>query len=79
VEEAIAAATINAAVTIRRAETIGSLEPGKAADILVMNVPNYLHLVYHPGVNHVSSVIKEGEVVVEEGRLNYLDTDPTSP
>jgi imidazolonepropionase len=79
VEEAIAAATINAAVTIRRAETIGSLEPGKAADILVMDVPNYLHLVYHPGVNHVSSVIKEGEVVVEEGRLNYLDTDPTSP
>ncbi len=74
VEEAIAAATVNAAVTLRRSGTIGSLEPGKSADFLVLEVPNYLHLAYHPGVNHVDTVVKDGEVVVQDGRLRYLDS-----
>ncbi len=79
VEEAIAAATINGAVTIGRSATIGSLETGKAADILILDAPNFLHLAYHPGANHVATVIKKGTVVVQDGRLNYLDSLPTSP
>jgi imidazolonepropionase len=71
VEEAIAAATINAAVTIGRDRTVGSLEVGKAADLLVLEIPNYLHLAYRPAANHVGTVIKNGEVVVRERRLDY--------
>ena len=71
VEEAISAVTINAAVTIGRNGTTGSLEPGKAADILVLDIPNYLHLAYRPGTNHVAVVIKDGEVVARDGRITY--------
>ena len=79
VEEAISAATLNGAVTIGRSATIGSLDIGKAADILILDAPNYLHLAYHPGANHVATVVKNGSVVVQDGRLNFLDSLPTSP
>lgn len=68
-EEAITAATINAAWSINRADRIGSLEPGKQADIVLFDMPNYLHLPYHFGVNLVRTVIKAGKVVVEDGAL----------
>ncbi len=42
--QAIAAATINAAAAIQRADRIGSLEVGKQADILVLSVSDYRHL-----------------------------------
>lgn len=71
VEEAIVAATLNPAVTIRRNETVGTIEPGKAADILVLDIPGYLHLAYHPGVNHVNTVVKRGHVVVRDRLLSY--------
>jgi imidazolonepropionase len=71
VEEAISAATLNAAVTIGRDDTAGSLEVGKSADLLVLEIPNYLHLAYRPAANHVGTVIKNGEVVVRERRLEY--------
>ena len=71
VEEAIVGATLNAAVTIRRNETVGVLQVGRAADLLVMDVPNYLHLAYRPGVNHVNTVIKNGSVVVRDRLLIY--------
>jgi len=76
VEEAIAAVTINAAVTIGRNGTTGSLEAGKSADILVLDIPNYLHLAYRPGANHVAVVIKEGEVVARDGRVVYEEDSP---
>lgn len=79
VEEAIAASTINAAVTIGRAESIGSLEVGKQADMLMLGVPSYLFLAYHPGVNHVETVIVKGQVVAQDGHVNYLDSQETSP
>jgi imidazolonepropionase len=74
VEEAIAAATITSAVTIGRAATVGSLEVGKTADLIVLDIPNYLHLAYRPAVSHVSTVIKEGVVVVRDGRLEYEES-----
>jgi len=67
--EVLAAATINAAHAIRRGHEIGSIEPGKKADITLFDVPNYMVLQYRYGVNHVHTVIKAGVKVVEGGRL----------
>jgi imidazolonepropionase len=60
--QAIAASTINSAHAIRRADTVGSLEPGKQADLLVLSVPDYRHLGYRFGTNLVKQVIKKGRV-----------------
>jgi len=61
--QAIAAATINAAAAIGAARRIGSLEPGKQADLLVLTVPDYRHLGYRFGGNLVETVIKRGRVI----------------
>jgi imidazolonepropionase len=61
--QAIAAATINAAAAIQRADTIGSLEPGKQADLLILKVADYRHLGYRFGINLVQAVIKRGRSV----------------
>jgi imidazolonepropionase len=63
VDEAIAASTLNAAQSLGRADSIGSLEPGKRADIVVHDVPNRYHLVYRFGVPRVSKVIAGGRLV----------------
>jgi len=60
--QAIAASTINAAQAIRRADRIGSLEPGKQADLLVLAVPDYRQLGYRFGTNLVRQVVKRGQV-----------------
>ena len=60
--EAVAAATINAAAAILRADRVGSLEPGKQADLLILNISDYRHLGYRFGGNLVKTVIKKGEV-----------------
>jgi imidazolonepropionase len=67
--EAIAASTINAAFAINREKEIGSLEVGKKADILILNAPNYESIPYRLGMNVVDAVIKNGKIVVEDGRL----------
>ena len=61
--EAIAAATINAAHAIGVGHQVGSLEAGKKADVLVLDVPDYRHLSYRFGGNLVDRVIKGGESV----------------
>jgi len=68
-EEVLTATTINAAHAIGRANTIGSLEKGKQADITIFDVPNYLTLSYQYGMNHVDTVIKKGIPVVIEKQL----------
>ncbi len=60
--QAIAAATINAAHAIRRADRIGSLEPGKQADLVILGVPDYRHLGYRFGSNLARQVVKRGRV-----------------
>ncbi len=65
--EAIAAATINAAWAVGEQDCAGSLEVGKQADLLILDVPDHEHLCYHFGVNLVQTVIKGGKVVVENG------------
>jgi imidazolonepropionase len=67
--QALAAATINAAHAIGRSGAIGSIEPGKQADLLIMSVSNYREIGYRYGANLVSTVIKRGQIVVENGRL----------
>jgi len=67
--EAIVAATLNAACALGLGARVGSLEIGKVADLQVLDVPGHLHLAYHFGVNHCRTVVKDGRVVVEDGRL----------
>ena len=62
-KEVIQATTIHAARSIGREKEIGSLEVGKEADILLLDVPNFRCLPYHFGVDHVELVIKRGEIV----------------
>ena len=64
VEEALTAATLNGAFSLRMANEIGSIEPGKRADFVLVEAPNYLHLVYHFGVNLVTAVFRDGQRVV---------------
>ena len=63
VDEALVAATSNAAHCLGLADDRGSVEVGKRADLLVHRVPSVPHLVYHYGINHVGDVIKNGQVV----------------
>lgn len=68
-EEIIKGMTLNAAHAVDRAEEIGSLEVGKKADIVIFDAPNIEYIVYHFGINHVDTVIKNGKPVVENGRI----------
>jgi imidazolonepropionase len=70
IDEAIAAATLNAAYALGRAADTGSIEVGKRADLVIHAVPNRYHLVYRFGVRRVRTVVAGGAVVVEDGRLS---------
>jgi len=64
--EAICAATINSAYSLRCGDRIGSLEVGKQADIVVFDCPDYRQIPYLFGVNHAVVVVKKGEIVVDK-------------
>ncbi|HKZ89970.1 MAG TPA: amidohydrolase family protein, partial [Thermoplasmata archaeon] len=61
--QAITGATINAAHAIGRADIVGSLEPGKRADLVVLDLPSYRHLGYRIGGNAADVVVREGREV----------------
>ncbi|MCD4650892.1 MAG: imidazolonepropionase [Candidatus Cloacimonetes bacterium] len=63
VAEAITASTINAAYALERGDRIGSIEPGKQADILITDMPGYRFLPYHFGSNNIRVVLKNGKVI----------------
>ncbi len=65
----INAATINAAHAVDRASEIGSLEPNKRADIVICNCEEHGILIDSFGVNLVDRVIRDGRLVVNNGRL----------
>ena len=69
--QAIVAATINAAGAIGMEARVGSLEVGKQADVLILDVPDYRHLGYRFGSNQVQTVVKAGRVVVEKTLEKY--------
>jgi imidazolonepropionase len=60
--EAITAATINAAHALGLGHEVGSLEPGKRADLLVLDVPSYQFLGYRFGTNLVHTVVAGGRL-----------------
>ena len=62
IEESLTAATLNAACSLGLGAEIGSIEPGKRADLVLLDAPNLLHLAYHYGVNQVRAVVKAGRV-----------------
>ena len=64
-EEAITAATLNAACALDLAEEVGSLEEGKAADLLVLDLETYRQIPYFFGHNPVAVVMQGGRVVYE--------------
>jgi imidazolonepropionase len=61
--EALAACTLNAAAALGCSSSVGSIEVGKQADLLVADVPDYRHLSYHFGTNHISATIKNGTLL----------------
>lgn len=65
IEEALTAITLNGAAAIGKADTIGSIEVGKKADIVMLEYPNYKFLVYNTASNLVDMVIKNGVICYE--------------
>jgi imidazolonepropionase len=62
-EEVITASTLNAAAALNLSHSLGSIEVGKKADLVVLDIPNYKFLPYHFGENHVKKVVKDGVVL----------------
>lgn len=65
VEEAITASTLNAACALDLAEEVGSVEEGKVADLLVLDLDTYRQIPYFFGHNPIATVIQGGTVVYE--------------
>ncbi|SMC79557.1 imidazolonepropionase [Sporomusa malonica] len=61
--EIVTALTINGAAAVSRADRVGSLEIGKQADVVILEYPSHLFLVYHAGMNIVDKVIKHGQLI----------------
>ena len=61
--EAVTAATINGSYALGRGHLVGSLEPGKQADVTIMDVEDYREIPYYFGMNHCLAVLKKGQVL----------------
>ena len=64
--DALKAVTLNSAKALKMDDKIGSIENGKNADIIIMDIPSYLFIPYKIGVNHVNTVIKNGEIIYSQ-------------
>lgn len=62
-QEALAGVTRNAAAALGMAETHGTLEPGKAADLAVWDIGDPAELCYWLGANPCAAVVKDGRLV----------------
>lgn len=63
-EEAISAATINGAYSVRKSHEVGSLEIGKKADFIICNCADYVDIFYHFGINHVEQTWINGKQII---------------
>jgi len=68
--EAISAATINSAHALECADRVGSLELGKSADLVILNVTDYREVAHHFGTNLVHMTMKHGEFIYKEGEVS---------
>jgi len=68
-EEALVAATLNAAAAVGRADSYGTLEVGKWGDVVVLDAPRWEHVIYQMSDTPIEMVIKKGDVVVKNGNL----------
>jgi imidazolonepropionase len=66
IEEAVTALTINGAAAVNRADRIGSIDVGKAGDVIILEFPSYKYIPYHIGVSCVEKVIKNGNLVFDK-------------
>jgi imidazolonepropionase len=60
-EEVLTAVTLNAAAAINRADSIGTIEPGKQADLVIWDAPDLEFIMYRFGTNLVNTVVKKGQ------------------
>ena len=65
-EEAITALTINGAAALDLADKTGSLDVGKAGDVIILEYPSYNFIPYHLGVSTVEKVIKKGTLIFDK-------------
>jgi imidazolonepropionase len=72
--EAITATTINAAYSLRRGATIGSLEPGKRADFVIHDCRDFREIAYFAGIESPWRVYIDGKLAFDRARpTNCLD------
>jgi imidazolonepropionase len=64
--ELLWATTYIPAKSLAEEQKIGSIQPGKQADLVLMDIPNLEYLAYHMGINHVSITVKKGEVIFQK-------------
>jgi imidazolonepropionase len=69
--EAISAATINGAHAVRRAASRGSIEHGKAADLIILRIPDYREIASHFGVNLVEMTLLHGSPVFQRQKIEW--------
>ncbi|MDQ3890554.1 MAG: imidazolonepropionase [Actinomycetota bacterium] len=63
--EALAATTVNAAHVLARGDRLGRVAPGFAADLVLLEAPDWRYLAYHLGAGDVAAVVKDGGVAWE--------------
>ncbi|MEP6714157.1 MAG: amidohydrolase family protein, partial [Terriglobia bacterium] len=78
-EEAIMACTYNAACSLKLSHVTGSLEPGKSADLIVMDVHDYHELAHHVGHNDVLLAMRAGRTVYRRTPINGVEQGTPPP
>jgi imidazolonepropionase len=66
-EEVLTAVTLNGAAACGRAESRGSIEPGKLADLVIWDAPDLNYICYRLGSNLAWQVVKSGIAVKKNG------------
>jgi imidazolonepropionase len=69
IEEAITATTWNAACSLRMSTVAGSIDPGKQADLNIIDVADYRDLAERPGHNDVLMVLRAGRPIYRRAGL----------